>query len=43
VILRRYKPPKATLTLIYFPSSRSGVKDKPFIDEVIADLKRKTQ
>jgi hypothetical protein len=26
------------MTLIYFPSSRSGVKDKPFIDEVISGL-----
>ena len=41
MVMRRYKPPMATLTLIYFPSSRSGVKDKPFLDEVISDLRRK--
>jgi len=43
VVMRRYKPPDIGLTLIYFPSSRSGVKDKPFIDEVVSDLKRDVQ
>ena len=38
LLLKRYDPPSAQLTLIYFPSSRSGVKDKPFIDEVISGL-----
>lgn len=38
VALKRYRPPTAELTVVYFPSSRSGVKDKPFIDEVIARL-----
>lgn len=40
VVMRRYQPPNIGLSLIYFPSSRSGVKDKPFIDEVVTDLKR---
>jgi hypothetical protein len=40
VVMKQYKPPVAKLTLIYFPSSRSGVKDKPFIDEVVSNLKR---
>lgn len=40
LVMTRYKPPDIGLTLIYFPSSRSGVKDKPFIDEVVSDLKR---
>ncbi|CAG9209325.1 hypothetical protein BCAR13_1840009 [Paraburkholderia caribensis] len=40
VILSRYDPPTARVTLIYFPSSRSGVRDKPFLDEVISDLRR---
>jgi len=40
LVMQRYKPPTANLTLIYYPSSRSGVKDKPFIDEVISNLKR---
>jgi hypothetical protein len=39
VLLKRYRPPEAVITAIYFPSSRSGVKDKPFIDEVISELK----
>jgi len=41
VVLKRFTPDDAQLTLIYFPGSRSGVKDKPFLDEVISDLKRK--
>lgn len=41
VVLKRYTPDDAQLTLIYFPGSRSGVKDKPFLDEVISDLRRK--
>jgi hypothetical protein len=40
VVLRTYKPRSAQLTFIYYPSSRGGVKDKPFIDEVISDLRR---
>lgn len=43
VLLKRYNPPMAELALIYFPSFRSGVRDKPFIDEVIADLRRATR
>jgi hypothetical protein len=39
-VLRAYGPGSAQLTFIYFPSSRSGLKDKPFIDEVISDLRR---
>jgi hypothetical protein len=38
LVMRRFQPPLVGLTLIYFPSSRSGVKDKPFIDEVISNL-----
>lgn len=34
VVLKRYEPPFAELTFIYFPS----VKDRPFIDEVISNL-----
>jgi hypothetical protein len=41
VVLKRYRPDDAQITLIYFPSSRSGVKDKPFLDELISDLLRK--
>jgi len=40
VVMSRYEPPDVGLSLIYFPSSRSGIKDKPFIDEVISNLKR---
>lgn len=41
VVLNHYRREDAQLTLIYFPASRSGAKDKPFLDEVISDLKRK--
>jgi hypothetical protein len=43
VVLRTYKPQSAELTFIYYPSSRGGVKDKPFIDEVISDLRREAR
>lgn len=43
VVLRRYDPPSAQITLVYFPSSRSGVKDRPFIDEVISNLAQPTR
>jgi hypothetical protein len=38
VILRSYTADSAQLSFIYFPSSRSGAKDKPFIDDVLSDL-----
>ena len=41
VVLKRYGEDYADITLIYFPSLRSGVKDKPFLDEVISDLLRR--
>ena len=40
LVMRRFDPPNVDLTLIYFPASRSGIKDKPFIDEVLSGLKR---
>lgn len=39
-VLRTYRPDSAQITFIYFPSSRSGVKDKPFMDEVLSNLQR---
>ena len=30
----------ATVTLVYYPSSRSGTKDKPYIDDVMSRLGR---
>jgi hypothetical protein len=38
VALRTVSSRHAELSFIYFPSSRSGVKDKPYIDEVVAGL-----
>ena len=29
----------ATITLVYYPSSRSGTQDRPFIDEVVSRLR----
>ena len=40
-VLTSVQPETATasMTFIYYPSARSGVKDKPFIDEVLENLK----
>jgi hypothetical protein len=40
VILSRYEPQNqfAELTLLYFPSWRSGAKDRPYLDELITQL-----
>jgi hypothetical protein len=38
VVMQRYEPPYASVRLVYFPSARIGVKDKPFIDDVISEL-----
>ena len=38
VIVRSYTADSAQLSFLYFPSSRSGAKDKPFIDDVLSDL-----
>ena len=38
VLMQRYEPPYASVRLVYFPSARIGVKDKPFIDDVLSEL-----
>lgn len=38
VVMRSWAADSAQLSFIYFPSSRSGAKDKPFIDDVLSDL-----
>ena len=40
VVLTRLDPESksATVTLVYYPSSRSGIKDKPYIDDVMSRL-----
>jgi hypothetical protein len=40
IVLTRLDPDAmaATVTLVYYPSSRSGTKDKPYIDDVISRL-----
>jgi hypothetical protein len=43
IVMTAYDEVAAELTLVYFPSSRSGVKDKPFIDDVISRLRRASQ
>lgn len=42
IVLTRLDPESmsATVTLVYYPSSRSGTKDKPYIDDVISRLGR---
>ena len=39
VALKSYTDDYAQLKFIYFPSSRSGVSDKPYIDQVLASLR----
>ena len=40
IVLTRLDPDSksATVTLVYYPSSRSGIKDKPYIDDVMSRL-----
>ena len=38
VLLQRYEPRQASVRIIYFASARIGVKDKPFIEDVISEL-----
>lgn len=40
VTVRTFSEDTAALSFVYFPSSRSGIKDKPYIDEVVAGLLR---
>ena len=40
VTIRTFTEDTAALSFVYFPSSRSGIKDKPYIDEVVAGLLR---
>jgi hypothetical protein len=42
-VLRNYRPDSAQITFVYFPSSRSGVKDKPYMDELLSDLLREAR
>ena len=39
VAMKSYTDEYAQLKFIYFPSSRSGVSDKPYIDQVLASLR----
>lgn len=38
IVLTRWSEYGAELALIYFPGSRAGMKEKPYYDEVIAEL-----
>ena len=42
-VLRNYRPDSAQITFVYSPSSRSGVKDKPYMDELLSDLLREAR
>ena len=39
VVLRAFEEESAEVTLVYFPNSRASLKEKPYYDEVISDLK----
>lgn len=40
VLLNTFDKTNAELTLVYFPGSRASIKDKPYTDEVIDDLRQ---
>jgi hypothetical protein len=40
VVLRRFNPVSAEMTLVYFPGQRASLKERPYFDEVVSDLLR---
>lgn len=40
IVLRRFDELGASITLVYFPTSRAALKEKPYYDEVMDDLLR---
>jgi hypothetical protein len=43
IVLSRFQKSSAQITLVYFPATRSSVKDKPYYDEVLSALLRSNQ
>jgi hypothetical protein len=43
IVLRRFQSSSAEITLVYFPATRSSVKDKPYYDEVLSALLQSKQ
>jgi len=40
VVMSRLSDTSAQITLVYFPGSRAGLKEKPYYDEVLQELRR---
>jgi hypothetical protein len=40
VILTQFEEPNTKFTVVYFPGSRAGMKDKPYYDEVLDKLRK---
>jgi hypothetical protein len=40
VILTQFEEPQTKFTVVYFPGSRAGIKEKPYYDEVLQNLLR---
>jgi hypothetical protein len=38
VVLNKFEEDRAEITLVYFPGSRASLKEKPFYEDVIANL-----
>lgn len=38
VVLRKFEPYQVALSLVYFPGSRSSLKEKPFYDQIVDQL-----
>ncbi|HEV8334618.1 MAG TPA: hypothetical protein VGQ22_24565 [Steroidobacteraceae bacterium] len=41
IAFKSFSPDRAQITLVYFPGSRAGLKEKPYYDEIIDSLTRK--
>jgi hypothetical protein len=40
IVLRKLDELQASITLVYFPTSRAALKDKPYYDEMMEELLR---
>jgi hypothetical protein len=43
VVLRTFEADHAEVTLVYFPGSRAGLKEKPFYEDVIRNLQKRVE
>lgn len=41
VVLRKFEKESAEITVIYFPGSRAGLKEKPYYEDILDELRRR--